>query len=87
MCRLRALQGLPLIKIEDAHIGKDLKIKVNEGTQPLTAMAIFVGNFSFKLIRGNSPYEKLIRRFHVVFEKQDDHWRIITEDDSDITRH
>ena len=64
------------MKINEAHVGGDLEISVNERASPPTAQAGFTGRFSFKLVRGTSPYNNLVRRFQVKFVKEQDRWLI-----------
>ncbi len=75
------------MKITDAHVGGDLEVKVDERASPPTALATFTGRFSFKLVRGSSPYENLVRHFRVKFEKEQDRWRIVAVEESDIQKH
>ena len=84
--RALAQSNLPQVKITDARIGGDLEVKVDERAVPHTALASFSGVFSFKLVRGASPYDKIVRRFRVKFVKQQDRWLITGVEESDFQK-
>jgi hypothetical protein len=85
--RALAEHSLPEVKITAAHVGGDLEIQVNERASPPEALATFTGRFSFKLVRGTSPYENLVRHFRVKFVKQGERWLIVAVEESDLQRH
>lgn len=85
--RTLAQTSLPSVVINEAHIGSDLSIQVNERTNPPTALATFTGRFQFKLVRGASPYENMVRKFRVGLSKQDGRWLIVAVEESDLRKH
>jgi hypothetical protein len=72
-----AKSTLPLVSISEAHVGSDLSITLDERAQPPTALASFTGRFQLKALRGSVPYENMIRRFRIKFEKQEKRWLIV----------
>jgi hypothetical protein len=85
--RARAEHSLQLVKINEARVLSDLEVTVNVAAEPPTATATFNARFSFKLVRGMSPYEIMLRHFWVTFEKHEDRWLITAVEDSHIHQH
>ena len=85
--RALAERTLPEVKVNEARVGGDLEIKVDERAIPQTAEASFTGVFSVALRRGTLPHDKIVRRFRVKFVKQQDRWLIAGVEESDVGRH
>jgi len=69
-----AEQRLPAVQIQDANVGSDLTIIINELTSPPTARATFTGRIHIKDRTGTFPYENFVRRFGVQLQKQNGRW-------------
>lgn len=72
--RSDAEQRLPAVEVQDANIGSDLTIVINELTSPPSAQATFTGRIHVKDKTGTFPYENFVRRFTVQLRKENGRW-------------
>jgi hypothetical protein len=72
--RAAAEQRLPAVEVQDAHVGGDLRITINELTSPPGATATFTGRIRAKDRAGVFPYENYLRRFTLQLRKQNGRW-------------
>ncbi len=77
-----AEQRLPAVEIQDANVGGDLKIVINELMSPPSATATFTGRIHVKDRTGVFPYENFVRRFSVQLRKQNGRWLLYDYDES-----
>jgi hypothetical protein len=66
-------QWLPRIQVQEAAI-RDLRITVNEHTNPPTATAEFIGRVNGNFHETGYDHTTVLRHFTVDFHKQGDHW-------------
>jgi hypothetical protein len=83
--RRRAEHELPLVKFNDVKVVSDVETTINETADPPSAVSTFNGRFSLKYIKGGtSPYEMIVRRFRVTFQKLDGRWLITDAEESHV---
>jgi hypothetical protein len=78
-------QMLARFQVSQARVGSDLDVRFNPLMNPPTASAYFTGHLEGKDLRGQLPYEHLIRKFKVVFRRDGDRWVIADYSDDDVS--
>jgi hypothetical protein len=74
--RSEVAKVLSRFKVRDAHIGRDLEIRVSALTSPPSAHAFFTGRVEGSDTRAEVPYEQVIRKFAVTLHRSDGRWLI-----------
>ncbi len=83
--RLREAESiLQRVTVQSAIVGRDLDIRINKLTSPVSASASFTGRFQVRDKSGSIPYEHIIRKFKIRLERHDDRWLIVDYEDADI---
>jgi hypothetical protein len=76
---------LARFEVSQARVGSDLEVRFNPLTNPPSATAYFTGHLEGKDLRGQLPYEHLIRKFKIVFRRDGDRWVIADYSDDDVS--
>src|SRR3954447_23956551 len=76
---------LARFEVSQARVGSDLEVRFNPLTNPPSATAYFTGHLEGKDLRGQLPYEHLIRKFKIVFRRDGDRWVIADYSNDDVT--
>jgi len=83
--RTEVEQALARFQVSQASVGRDVEVRFNPLMNPPTATAYFTGHLEGKDLRGQLPYEHLIRKFKVVFRRDGDRWVIADYSDDGVT--
>jgi len=79
--RSHAASTLQQLTINEAHIGSDLTVRINELKSPPTATATFTARISGDALHGGLPYKNMVQRLRVILHKEQNRWLIFSYDE------